>query len=188
MFRRRQKISVANRVRDVLWPRLGWRRYSRYTLHRLARLPGTPHSIAAGFACGVAMSFTPLVGAHVLLALLVSWLIGGSLLSALIGTIIGNPWTFPFIWLWIYNVGLWLGIAAGDAGRADFGVFFSDLIDASLRMDMNFIADRAWPILAPMLAGGAITALGVWLAFYFFLKPVLKAYQNKGVRRHVPAE
>ena len=159
----------------------------RYTLYRLARLPGTPHSIAAGFACGVAMSFTPLVGVHILLALFLSWLIGGSFLSAIIGTIVGNPWTFPFIWLWIYNFGLWLGFATVDAGQADFGAFFADLIDASLRVDMGFIVDRAWPILAPMLVGGAITALAVWLSFYFILKPLLKAYQNKGARRHRPA-
>ena len=106
MFRRRHKTSIAHRASDIVWPRLGWRRYMRYMLHRLARLPGTPHNIAAGFACGVAMSFTPLVGVHILLALFLSWLIGGSLFSAIIGTIVGNPWTFPFIWLWIYNLGL----------------------------------------------------------------------------------
>ena len=107
-------------------------------LHRLARLPGTPHSIAAGFACGVAMSFTPLVGVHILLALFLSWLIGGSLFSAVIGTIVGNPWTFPFIWLWIYNLGLWLGFATAGAGQVGFGAFFAEFIDAALRTDVGF--------------------------------------------------
>ena len=186
MFRRRHKASIAHRARNIVWPRLGWRRYMRYMLHRLARLPGTPHSIAAGFACGVAMSFTPLVGVHILLALFLSWLIGGSLFSAIIGTIVGNPWTFPFIWLWIYNVGLWLGFATAGAGQVGFGAFFAEFIDAALRTDVGFLVDRAWPILAPMLVGGAITALAVWLIFYFILKPLLKAYQNKGARRIRP--
>jgi uncharacterized protein (DUF2062 family) len=158
----------------------------RCTLYRLARLPGTPHSIAVGFACGVAMSFTPLVGVHIFLALFLSWLIGGSLLSAVIGTIVGNPWTFPFIWLWIYNLGLWLGFATAGAGQVGFGAFFAEFIDAALLTDVGFLGDRALPILATMLVGGAITALAVWLTFYFILKPLLKAYQNEGARQIQP--
>ncbi|MFT6581446.1 MAG: hypothetical protein ACJAU6_001883 [Alphaproteobacteria bacterium] len=186
MFQRRHKLGLANQIGGYLWPRIGWRRAVRYFVHRLGRMPGTPHSIAAGFACGVAASFTPLVGLHILLAIIVSWLIGGSFLSAVLGTLAGNPWTFPFIWLWIYNLGLWLGIAAADTEDLQFGVFFGDLYDAALRMDVSYMIDQAWPLLAPMLVGGAISGLVVWLAFYFFLKPVLKAYQNKALQRRSP--
>ena len=187
MFRRRYKIGLAGRLRGFLWPRAGWRRSFQYLLHRLGRMPGTPHSIAAGFACGVATSFTPLVGFHIVLAIFISWVIGGSFLSAVLGTLAGNPWTFPFIWYWIYHFGLWLGVAAAETEHLQFGAFFSDLYDAALRLDMSYVIDQAWPLLAPMIVGGAITGLVVWLAFYFFLKPVLKAYQNKTVRRRSSA-
>ena len=33
-----------------------------YLVKRVTRLSGTPHSIAAGAACGVAISFTPFLG------------------------------------------------------------------------------------------------------------------------------
>ena len=79
-----------------------------------------------------------------------------------------------------------MGFATAGAGQVSFGAFFAEFIDAALRTDVGFLVDRAWPILAPMSVGGAITALAVWLIFYFILKPLLKAYQNKGARRIRP--
>ncbi len=78
---------------------MGWRRMGVYLVKRLTRLPGTPHSIAAGFACGTAISFTPFMGLHTVLSVLLSFLVRGNYLAAMAGTLVGNPWTFPFIWV-----------------------------------------------------------------------------------------
>ena len=75
---------------------------------KLARLPATSYSISAGFACGSMVSFTPLLGFHFLLAIVISFLIRGNVIAALIGTFIGNPLTFPFIWSLIYNIGIFI--------------------------------------------------------------------------------
>ena len=64
MFRRRHPIPLWRRLQGWLWPHIGWRRLGIYLVKRLTRLPGTPHSIAAGFACGTAISFTPFIGFH----------------------------------------------------------------------------------------------------------------------------
>ena len=53
MFKRRRKRSLAERLRDVFWPRMPWRRIRVYYKHRMGRLPGTPYFIAAGFATGL---------------------------------------------------------------------------------------------------------------------------------------
>ena len=105
MFRRRQPIPFLRPLRGWLWPHIGWRR-RHYLVKRLTRLPGTPHSIAAGFACGVAISFTPFIGLHTLLsAACCALLVRGNYLAAVVGTLVGNPWTFPFIWLVSYQLG-----------------------------------------------------------------------------------
>ena len=91
MFKRREKISVFSRVGDFFWPQSGWKRSSHYLFHRLARLPGTPYSIAAGFACGAAVSFTPFVGLHFVLGGVFAYIIRGNILSSAIGTAVGNP-------------------------------------------------------------------------------------------------
>ena len=37
---------------------------------RLARLPGSNYAISSGFACGAMVSFTPLLGFHFILAII----------------------------------------------------------------------------------------------------------------------
>ena len=63
-------------------------------MRKLDSLKGTPREIANGFATGVAMSFTPFVGFHLLLSLAVARLAGQNGIAAALGTIAGNPWTF----------------------------------------------------------------------------------------------
>jgi len=105
MFRRRYPIPVWRRLRGWLWPDIGWRRLGIYLVKRVTRLPGTPHSIAAGLACGTAISFTPFIGLHAVLSVLLSFVVRGNYLAAVAGTIVGNPWTFPVIWLTTYQLG-----------------------------------------------------------------------------------
>jgi uncharacterized protein len=105
VFRRRHPIPLWRRLQGWLWPQIGWRRLGIYLVKRVTRLPGTPHSIAAGFACGTAMSFTPFMGLHTLLSVLLSFVVRGNYLAAMAGTLVGNPWTFPVIWLTTYQLG-----------------------------------------------------------------------------------
>jgi uncharacterized protein (DUF2062 family) len=105
VFRRRQPLPLFRWLHGLVWPRTGWRRAFAYYVKRLTRLTGTPHNIAAGVACGVAISFTPFVGLHIILGCLLALIVRGNLLAVVVGTLVGNPWTFPFIWLAAYEVG-----------------------------------------------------------------------------------
>jgi hypothetical protein len=181
MFLRRQKLNWGRRVRELLWPSSGWRRSTKYLFHRVARIPGTPHYIAAGFACGAAISFTPFVGLHFVLSFMLAWVVRGSMIAAALGTAVGNPWTFPFIWIWIYQLGHWMISAQAKvpAETVDFARFFARITGAVLRMDMVYLFDTAWPVFWPMFLGGLPTAVVVWFAFYLPLKPVMRAYQHR---------
>jgi uncharacterized protein (DUF2062 family) len=67
--------------------------------------PGTPHGVAAGLAAGVAVSLTPFLGLHLLLTLGLAYLTRGDLLAAVLGTLVGNPWTLPLILATDYRLG-----------------------------------------------------------------------------------
>src|SRR5690625_493920 len=108
VFGRRKPQSLLSRLRALLWPRRGFRQSARYIAHRLSRLPSTPYRIAAGFACGAAVSFTPLIGFHFLSAALLALVVRGNLIASALGTVVGNPWTFPFIWAWTFAFGRWM--------------------------------------------------------------------------------
>ena len=181
MFLRRKKMSWLNLVRESVWPRAGWSRVLTYLFHRTARLSASPYAVAAGFACGAAISFTPFVGLHIALGCLIAWIIRSNLFAAVLGTAVGNPWTFPLIWIWIFKFGHWLLDSTGgaQASAVDFHVFFSNVVTAVLRFDLAFLFETAWPVLWPMIVGGIPTALVMWCVFYFPLRPMVAGYQTR---------
>jgi len=185
MFQRRNKLRLHDRARDFLWPRLGWKRSSLYLFHRVGRLPGTPYSVAAGFACGAAVSFTPFVGLHFVLSALCAWLMRSNILASAIGTAVGNPWTFPFIWAWIYNIGLWIHTGGKETGERiqDFSAMFASMLEAMLNFDMAYLFHTVWPVWWPMFLGSIPSFVVVWLAFFFALRPLIASYQHRRVKR-----
>ena len=64
---------------------------------KVYRIRDFPESVAIGLSWGVAVSFTPLLGFHLIICYLGTWLMRGNLIAATVGTIIGNPLTFPFL-------------------------------------------------------------------------------------------
>ncbi|MGE4221586.1 MAG: DUF2062 domain-containing protein, partial [Alphaproteobacteria bacterium] len=93
MFRRRRQPPLVQRLFNIVWPSIGWRRSGRYLWLRLQRMPASPYSIASGFACGAAISVTPLLGMQFLLSAIWALAIRGNVLAAAIGTFLLNPWT-----------------------------------------------------------------------------------------------
>lgn len=188
MFKRRTQRPVHHRVGYFIWPRTGFRRATSYLRHRIGRLHGTPHSIAAGFAFGAAISFTPFVGLHLLLAALTSWLARANIMAGLLGTAVGNPWTFPFIWLWIYGLGSRMG--AGDAAQSEPRII-SVIVDlpgvvwkAMVRLDLDWAyADNLWAVFWPMLVGAVPSVIVIWVVTYLLLRPVVATYQRRRVIR-----
>jgi uncharacterized protein len=172
MFKRRIPLPIHKRAGSFLWPRGGWRRSGTYVAHRLRRLPGTPYRIAAGFASGAAISFTPFIGLHFVLSAALAFLVRGNVIASAIGTAVGNPWTFPFIWLWTYSLGRW--VMGGGHG---FRLLPDDL---SL---MQLIFDHPFEVLLPMTIGSIPTAIVAWFAFFWPLQRVIAVYQSARRRR-----
>lgn len=93
------------RIREYLWPTIGWMAFLRLSEIRIKRRPGSAHDIALGVACGVGVSFTPFLGFHFILAALIAYLVRGNIFTSALGTFFGNPWTFPFIWVTTFELG-----------------------------------------------------------------------------------
>jgi uncharacterized protein (DUF2062 family) len=168
LFRRRETESFLERMRVHMWPRRSWGRSSRYVVYRLRRLSATPHAIALGFAAGAFTAATPYLGTHMIMAAFIAWAIGGSIIASLLGTFVGNPLTYPFIWFATYKVGNILLGAHGVKRQIDLsrGIFESSL-------------DRLWPILKPMTLGCIPVGLAVAVLCYVLVRPMVEAYQHR---------
>lgn len=187
MFRRRQKTTRIKQLADFVWPAIGFRRSSRYVGYRLARLKGSPYSLAAGFAFGAAISFSPFVGLHFILGGLLAWIFRASILASALGTAIGNPWTFPFIWTMLYQVGLWiLGDSPGNAELSDasFKVFF----DGILAGHWTLVSHIFYEIIHPMLVSFLPISILVWIIFFYPLQALIRRFQEKRVQLILKAQ
>ena len=175
LFRRREAESLLGRMRVHMWPRRSWSRSSRYVVYRLRRLSDTPYAVALGFAAGVFTAVTPFLGTHMVMAVLLAWVIGGSVVAALLGTFVGNPLTYPLIWYSTYQVGnLMLGEPA-ERQNIDLsgGIFQSSL-------------DQLWPILKPMTLGCVPVGLALAGLSYILVRPMVEAYKHRRRRELGP--
>lgn len=173
----RNDLFISNKRRDVLSAerkrRSGLKRYGNYILARLSRLGGTPYSIAAGVACGVAVSFTPFVGFHFVLAAATAWIIRANVLAGALGTAAGNPWTFPFIWISVLYTGRFI---LGEHGRDDveFAKVFSGAMHALITLDFSSFGRDVWPIVWPMMVGCIPFYIAAWGITYYVVKKSLE--------------
>lgn len=167
MFKRRTPHTPLRLIREMFWPSMGWIRALRYVRLRIIRLSDSTHKIAAGLAIGAAISFSPLIGTHFIQAGAIAYFIRANVLSSLIGTFVGNPWTFPFIWWGSIKFGAFLfgvmGLAAGTAipEHMGFSAFW------------EIVTSHPLQIFMPWLLGGYLLAVIVWpIAYYSFFQMV----------------
>ena len=68
---------------------------------KIYRIRDFPEAVAIGLAWGMAVSFTPLLGLHLIICYLGTIIMRGNLIAATVGSVVGNPWTFP-IFFYVY--------------------------------------------------------------------------------------
>ncbi|MEP0522283.1 MAG: DUF2062 domain-containing protein [Hyphomicrobiales bacterium] len=168
LFRRKKPEQFWQKLRVALWPRRSWWRSSKYVAKRVLRLSASPHVVAIGFAAGVFASFTPFIGFHFVICFSLAYVLRGNLIAAALGTWVGNPLTFPFIWFYTYKIGNL--ILHGNEGELSMRQVSGQLLHVSFS---NIIE-----ILKPMTMGGVV--LGVPAAFisYFIIRRLVFVYQR----------
>lgn len=192
VFKRRTPRTYFEVVSESFYPRGGWRRASRYIVHRLRRLPDPAHKISRGIAVGVFTSFTPFFGLHFVLSAFLAWAIRGNVLAALLATFVGNPLTFPLIAAVSMEMG---GFLLGER-PLPLPLVLSSFSEAANDFWRNFAAIftderthwqglfRFWDrVFLPYLVGGLLPGLAAAIASYFLANPVIVAYQKARVAR-----
>ena len=175
MFKRRVELSTAQKIREFFWPRAGWGRFSRYIWHRVVRIKASPHSIALGFFWGSFISYSPFMGLHFVIAAMLAWFTRSNIVASAIGTAVGNPISFPFIWALTYNLGnLLLGRESEDPqGPSLVEMEPTDYLTGDLLYD-TFL---------PMLVGGLLPGVLFSLPFYFVIRSGVRAYQARRAKK-----
>ena len=199
MFIRRNKKNINQKIIDWVWPSTGFSRAFKYIVHRLGRLSATPYQISCGFACGAAISFTPFIGLHLILSSILAYLMRGSIIASAIGTVFGNPLTFPFIWALTYETGTILLGLESDINVAqmlsktlsvlrEMSQWYFDLLTAPsvAFANINEYTDawaKIWEIIFPLFIGSIPWFFIVWLIFFATLRPFFRSYRRASQER-----
>ena len=170
MFRRRKSLSLVSRLRTIVWPARGFGRLFSYLAQRVMRMPGSSASIAVGLACGVAVSFTPFLGFHLLFGAMLAYLMRGNLIASGIGTIVGNPWTFPFIFLANYEVGLWILNWVGMSTPRQ-------------AMSLNEFSANPMDLVLPLAVGGMTMGIVAWFSCFGMAYWALQGWREHRQKR-----
>lgn len=105
LLKRRNAEPWKQKMRNLLWPSMGFRRMFDYYKHRSIRIKASEHEIAAGIAFGCLVSWTPLFGTHLIQCFIFCWLTRTSFIASVIGSAWGNMLTTPLLMLISYHTG-----------------------------------------------------------------------------------
>ena len=192
-FGRRNKKKLTTYFKEMFLFVTSFSRIRKYISLSLKRLRGSPHELAVGFSTGIAVSFTPLIGLHALIAIAMAWMLRGSMAAAVIGTLFGNPWTFPLIWYLSLEIGeLFYGSFLELNNEISFSVMKNELTTLILilknlfiTLDLKKILDNLMSLkLIPIMGIGSIPlVIFSWFLSYFLIVGVIKSYQNRKKKR-----
>lgn len=180
LFRRKNDLTFWEKIKNFIYPKKGLVRAYKYIFKRVTRIPDKSHAIAIGVACGVGVSMTPFVGFQLLLTALFAFILRGNIVAGLLATAIGNPITFPFIWIGSYKLGnLIIGQSALSGNKVHFIELFKDMKEAVVMLDFNLLMENVLPILIPMTIGGTIMAIISGFISYYLIIGMIDEYKRK---------
>lgn len=197
MFKRINKKSIFLKIKDFFFPSIGIRRSLNYNKHRLGRMNASSYQIAAGFACGAAVSFTPFIGLHFVISAIFAYIMRASIVSSAFGTIVGNPWTFPFIWFVTFETGVFiLGMFSGFETVVSLNVVIDNVLTIFSNMNKYYISlffggetigfsgylklwGKLFGFIYPMIIGCFVYVIVVWIVFYKLIKKIVDNYRMK---------
>lgn len=188
VFRRRDPLGWGAWLREQVYPRGGFKRATRYVIHRMRRVPDDPYRVARGVFAGSLVGFLPLPGLQFLTAWLAARLVRGNLLAALLATFNTNPITTPFFAVLAMTLGHWIMGIEAPLNAEYIGKAFAH---AGHDLWHNFMAlftpDTAhWEgliqfwheIYLPYFIGALLPGLVLSAVAYYVTIPLVAAYQK----------
>lgn len=188
VFKRRDRRGWLAWMREMFYPTGGFRRATRYVIHRMRRLPDRPHRIARGVFAGSLIGFLPLPGLQFLGAAGLAWIMRGNILAALLGTFNSNPITTPFFAVGAITLGHWImGIdtplnpelvgesfarAGADLWHNAVALFGPDT------MHWEGLQQFWTDVYVPYFIGALGPGILLSLVFYYITIPLVEAYQK----------
>ena len=148
----------------------GFRGFLRQLLH----LGDSPERTALAFSVGVFLSFSPFIGLHTALAILVAFVFRLNRLAVLIGAYVNTPWTFAPVASFGTAVGFY---ALGTESRLS-AIQWDSMLSEAFWQQMFSDVDH---LLLPFLVGNLTLSLLAGLISYLIMRRILIRHHRRKV-------
>ena len=141
----------------------------RKVYERFIKIRGEPRDIALGFALGIFIGVSPILGLQMWSGLLLAALFKWNKIAAVIGTLISNPISTPFIYTATYYFGSKI-------------IDISKIPPARLAWDFDtliWMLSKAPQIFWACALGGVILGLPLALLSYYLSQKAIVRYRNR---------
>lgn len=143
---------------------------------RLLHTHDSPERTAVAFAVGVFFGFSPFIGLHTILALLVAFVFGLNRIAVLIGVYLNSPWTLVPVAIVSTSLGYRI---LGKMGRAYERFNWSQLASFHFWRDLPHQVHLHYHILYPFFVGGMILAIGCAFLAYPLCLWFVRTYRHR---------
>ena len=158
----------------------GSKRSLRRYLRALLVLDEPPERTAGTYALGVFLGFSPLVGLHTLIALVIIFFFRVNRLAILLGVYTNTPWTYPATLTVGTALGVWMLRIKTAVPALPEGALWTGRA-------RELLVGNFWELLAPFVAGNFVLAAAAALVAYVVSKSLLTRYRARRRRAPVPS-
>ncbi len=149
---------------------------------QILRVRATPHEVALGFAIGVFSACTPFLGVQTILACAIAYVLRVSMPAALLGTVVGNPLSWPAIWSASYISGALL-LGQDPSYATDHLGDTANVLGATLMAPspekLDAVVDNLSPFAGPMVVGGLLVGLIAAIFSYYPTRRAVRVFQRQ---------
>jgi uncharacterized protein len=152
-------------------------RWMRHQYLKLVRINDSAEKIAGGLALGVVLGILPTFGLGIIIAIFLAAPLKLNRASAVIGTLIMNPWTAPFVWALSYL-----------AGSLILGYDLSDTLGELRRLSAHpglWRSLMTGRLIKPYVIGNLVVTAALAAFFYAVCLFSVRAYRN-AKKRNLP--
>ncbi len=137
--------------------------YLQERVRTIMKFDDPPHKLAAAFALGVFIAFSPWLGFHVISAVALAWIFRLNKVVVITASFINNPWTI----VPMYAFCLWAGIKITASDAAVPEIAWGSL---GIRKLYDLLLPFLWPYIAGTIAVGTVAAVMAYVVFYWAVR------------------
>lgn len=134
-------------------------KYVKDRIRNILKLDDSPSQLAAAFALGVFIAFSPTIGLHTIMCLLLAWMFRLSKLVVFTAALINNPWTI----VPMYGFCLWFGIRITGGSANVPAIAWNELTFSNA---FQTLLPYLWPFVAGTVVVGVVAAAIAYAIIY----------------------